>query len=349
MLGAEIRGGLRINSPDQDRLRNYLLGRLDDHGEEEVERRLLSDGEFFEEFELTENELIDQYVYRSLSDEERVLFEEHLLQTPKQREKLAFAMALNEASTERIPRIVQVGHVAPRPPRVRLLSPTTMKIAAAVIVAAGLAIAAWVLIGRRTSDVERGMMALNKAYQNERVVESRISEVNHSQLRPTRGGQGSNVDTRALNEAELLLLESVRATESAASYHALGRLYLAGKNFEKAKEQFERAITLDSTNAALQSDCAAAFFELGKAERNHDEVKALENFNKSLQHLTRALELNISLLEALFNRGLLLEEMRLPVAEEAWRIYLQKDSTSPWAEEARNHLKAIEDQRTKAS
>lgn len=340
---------MSINSPEQHQLRNYLLGRLDDHGEDQVEQRLLSDDEFFEELELTESELLDQYVYGRLSEEERVLFEKQLLQTPEQREKLTFAMALKEEATDHLARTNRVVGFAPRP-KTRFLSPTILKIAAILSVAAGLSVTGWFFFGRNTSDVTRGMLALNQAYKNERLVESRISEINYSQFRPTRGGQGSTIDTRALNEAELRLSESARTTGSAASYHALGRFYLAGKDFERAREQFEQAIKLDSTNAELQSDYAAALFELGKATRNDDDAKAAEYFNKSLEHINRALELNNSLLEALFNKGLLLEEMtRLPEAEDAWRTYQQKDSTSPWAEEARRHLRAIEDQRKKAS
>ena len=339
---------MSINSPEQHQLRNYLLGRLDDDGEEQVEQRLLSDNEFFEELELIESELLDQYVYGRLSEDERVLFEKQLLQTPQQREKLAFAMALKEEANDHLARTNQVVPFAPRS-KTTFLSPSVLKIAAMVIVAAGLSVTAWYFLGRGNSDVSRGMVALNQAYKNERLVESRISEVNYSQFRPTRGGQGSTIDTRALSEAELRLSESARKTGSAASYHALGRFYLAGKDFEKAKEQFEQAIRLDSQNAELQSDYAAALFELGKATGN-DDAKAAEYFNKSLEHINRALELNNSLLEALFNKGLLLKEMtRLAEAEEAWRMYQQKDSTSPWAEEARRHLRAIEDQRKKAS
>jgi tetratricopeptide (TPR) repeat protein len=334
-----------INSPEQHQIRNYLLGRLDDHGEEQVERRLLSDDEWFEEFELIESELLDQYVYGRLSDEERVLFEEHLLQTPKQREKLAFAMALKEEATDHLARTNRVVPLEPRS-KLRFLSPTTLKIAAMVVVAVGLSVTAWFFLRPRTSDVERGMLALNQAYKNERLVESRISDVNYSQFRSRRGGQDSTIDTRALNEAQLRLLEAARTTGSAASYHALGRFYLAGKDFDNAKQQFERAIRLDSQNAGLQSDYAAALFELGKAARNDDKGKATEYFTKSLDHINRALELNGALLEALFNRGLVLEElMGLPEAEDAWRTYQQKDSTSPWAEEARRHLRAIQDQR----
>lgn len=314
-----------------------------------MERRLLSDDEFFEEFELLESELLDQYVYERLSDEDRVLFEKRLLQTPKQRERLAFATALKEETTDHVKGSSQVVSFEPRP-KVIIPSPRLLKIAAALIVAVGLPITAWVLIGRRPSDVDRGMLALNEAYKNERLVQSRISDVNYSQFRSTRGEPGSTINTRALNEAELRLSEAARTTGTAAAYHALGRFYLAGKDFENAKRQFEQAISLDSQNAALQSDYAAALFELGKATRNDDEAKASDYFNKSLEHINRALELNNSLLEASFNRGLVLEGMmRLPDAENAWRSYQQKDSTSPWAEEARQHLQAIEDQRKKAS
>jgi len=310
-----------------------------------VERRLLSDDEFFEEFELIESELIDQFVCGRLSDEERVLFEEHLAQTPQQRDKLAFATALREETADHLARTIKVVPFEPRR-KVKSLSPGLLKIAATVIVAVGLSVTAWLLFGRRTSGIERGMLALNQAYKNERLVESRISEVNYSQFRPTRGTQGSQIDTRALNEAELRLSESARTSGSAASYQALGRFYLAGKDFEKAKDQFEQAIKLDSQNAELQSDYAAALFELGKTARSDDEAKAADYFNKGLEHINRALVQNDSLLEALFNRGLLLEELtRLPEAEDAWRTYLRKDSTSPWTEEARRHLSTLEERK----
>ena len=339
-----------INSPEQHQLRKYLLGRLDDSGEEQVERRLLSDGEFFEEYELIEDELIDQYVQQRLSDEERVLFEKHLLQSPQQQQKLAFARALNETATDHVARTTKVVSIEPHRPQRKILSPQVFKIAAGIIVVIGIALAAWILMGRRPSDVDRGMLALNKAYKNERLVESRISEINYSPLNVKRGGQASNIDTLALKEAELRLSDAARTKPTAASYHALGRFYLAGGNFEQAKEQFEQALRLEPQNAELESDLGAAFLELGTAERNNDEQSAAKNFESSLEHINRALQLNSSLLDALFNRGLVLQQLsRLPAAEEAWRNYLQKDSTSPWSEEAKRHLRAIEEQKQNTS
>jgi hypothetical protein len=51
------------------------------------------------------------------------------------------------------------------------------------------------------------------------------------------------------------------------------------------------------------------------------------------------------LLEALFNKALALQELGMPQqARESWLLYLQKDPSSPWAEEARKHLARIESQ-----
>src|SRR5262249_23043995 len=60
----------------------------------------------------------------------------------------------------------------------------------------------------------------------------------------------------------------------------------------------------------------------------------------------KAIELNSGLLEALFNRALCRQYMELPrQAEEDWRNYLEKDSGSRWAIEARENLKFLEEQK----
>ena len=303
---------------------------------------MLADDEFFEEFEIIENELADQYVHRRLSDADRGLFEKYLMQTPQQRQKLHFATALNEATIEHVRSKQEVAQFKPRPPA-PVQFPAYLKIAALVIVAAGLAIALWLLL--RKSEVERGMLALSQAYRNERIVESRISEINYSPLRPTRSAEPPKIDDLARSQAELLLTEAVDKSGDATSKHALGRVYLAGKQFDQARQQLEQALKLDANNAQLNSDMAAALLELGKLERTSDEVKAANTFRQSLQHLERALELDKSLPEALFNRGLLLEQMNLSSqAEEAWKRYLQNDSTTQWADEARRNLESVQQQ-----
>ena len=59
--------------------------------------------------------------------------------------------------------------------------------------------------------------------------------------------------------------------------------------------------------------------------------------------------MNGNLLEALFNRALCRQHLVLPrQAEEDWRRYLEKDPNSKWTEEARQHLKRLEEGTSKA-
>ncbi len=85
-----------IPTPEiQDQIRRYLLGELDDRTREEVEQRLLSDGEVFEELLVAEDEIIDDYAGGRLDPEECADFEAHFLATPERQQKLSFARALH--------------------------------------------------------------------------------------------------------------------------------------------------------------------------------------------------------------------------------------------------------------
>ena len=79
----------------QDQIRRYLLGELDDRTRAEVEQKLLSDGEVFEELLVAEDEIIDDYASGKLDPEERADFEAHFLATPERQQKLRFARALH--------------------------------------------------------------------------------------------------------------------------------------------------------------------------------------------------------------------------------------------------------------
>ena len=299
--------------------------------------RLLSDEAYFEELEVVENELMDEYVQNTVSTDERAKLDRRLLRSKQQQQKLTFATALNAESEERA---AAKGKVVPlvRPAK-RARFDSYLKIAAAVIVAAGLLLSLWVLLGRR-SDVEQGMVALNEAQGNERLIQSRISQLNYAQLHDVRGPRPGLQNRQARDHSERLLLDAVDEEQNAASYHALGRLYLAERNFAKAREQFEKALQKDPNDPQLQSDMGATLLELGQASYGAERERY---FTEALRYLDRALELNPQLPEALFNRALVYQFMlRTPEAIEAWRKYLQVDSTSPWAREAERNLKSQE-------
>jgi tetratricopeptide (TPR) repeat protein len=199
----------------------------------------------------------------------------------------------------------------------------------------------WIVLGRK-SDIDRGMIALNQAQGNERLIESRISGLNYAENRPLRGEQQGLANRQARDYSARLFMDAVNQRHDAASYHALGRLYLAERDFAKAREQFEQALAKDPNDAQLQSDMGATLLELGQPDRNVQEL------SQALQYFDRALQLNASLPEALFNRALTLQHLNLvPQAKEAWQKYLQTDSSSSWAKEAERNLKLLETQEQK--
>src|ERR1041384_6033454 len=88
---------MTLHSNDQTTVRQYLVGEVSDEAQrQQVEERLLTDGDFFQELEITEDELIDQYLTGALTADERRNFESHFLAAPERQRKLSFARALRK-------------------------------------------------------------------------------------------------------------------------------------------------------------------------------------------------------------------------------------------------------------
>lgn len=93
---------MTTNAGDKE-IRRYLLGGLDEEARQGVERRLLTEEDFFEELLFVEEELTDQYLNEELTADERRDFEAHFLSTPERRRKLRFAKALGRYVSENSP------------------------------------------------------------------------------------------------------------------------------------------------------------------------------------------------------------------------------------------------------
>lgn len=353
-------GTMRQEVYDEGHLRRYLLGELNEEEQQAVEERLLTDDESFDLLLAAEEELIDDYASGALSAEQRGRFESFFLSTSDRQRKLSFAMALRryitaeagaaatQTAPERSPR------VAATPARViafpsvwwkHAFSNPYLRMAAAVVIVVGLGLGIWRVFFYQ-SEVAKGMAAFAKAYRVERPTEARISGLNYAPLNNTRGAEQAKVDELQLDLAERILLEQVAEHPSAAAHHALGRLYLAQRRFDIAIAQFDEALKVDPNNAHLHSDYAAALLEKGKASQAEDSTKGAVEFSQALDHVGRALDLDGSLLDARFNLGLAREALGLTwQAEEAWRQYLEKDSHSPWANEARSHLDRLQERK----
>lgn len=341
---------------DRVTIRKYLLADLAEPQRQAFEERLLSDDWVLEELQVVEDELVDDYLKDKLDAEERGRFESIFLATPERQDKLRFGRAFmhyvsSQTTDKPIPSV--------KPPTTwwsqLFASPARAVVYAFLIV--GVALATWQIFFRE-SDVERGLVALNAAYREQRPLEARISKFEYAPYSVTRGPGTDRVNESELRRAELTLITAVKNKPSPAVHHALGKVYLTRKEFDKALEQFEEALKGDPSNAQIYADLGAAYLEKGKLEIERQEAdktsaepgRALEYLGRSLGSLNRALELNPILAEALFNRALCYEYMSLPrQAAENWRQYLAKDPRSQWAQEAQRHLTLLEEQERKSS
>lgn len=87
--------------------REYLLGTLSDEESVRLEKEFFSADKAFEEVEIAEDELIDEYLGDDLSRAERDQFQKHLLGKSQITEKIEFAKLLRQASQAAAPRSIK--------------------------------------------------------------------------------------------------------------------------------------------------------------------------------------------------------------------------------------------------
>jgi len=86
-----------MKEPKQEKeIRRYLLGELSDSEREQVEQRLITDGDYKEEVLMVEEELLEDYLAGLLIPQERELFHKNYLSAPLQKQKLRIAQALDK-------------------------------------------------------------------------------------------------------------------------------------------------------------------------------------------------------------------------------------------------------------
>ena len=82
------------NNREPEKMKQYLLGKLPPESLTPLEEKLLSDGDFYEQLLITEDDLVDDYLADRLSEPERERFEAHFMISPERRLKVRFGKAL---------------------------------------------------------------------------------------------------------------------------------------------------------------------------------------------------------------------------------------------------------------
>lgn len=333
---------------ERENLKKYLLGILTDKKEMHlIEEKSLLDDDYDERLLIAEDELVEEYLDGTLTETERRQFQRFFLASAERKEKLrlikdlrkyavgdAGVQKVKESSKEKKSWFDWRG----------LFAQPALRFAALALVVCGLSFTVW-RVAIYQSDVDKGLAQLRLAYRGQRPTESRTTaNFQYAPVTVTRGNATPAVtDDLARRSAENHLIDAARQKPGSESHHALGLLFLAEKNFDQALENFNLALNLTPDDAGLNTDIGAVYLEkAAQAEEKKDSGEKQKNLARALKHFDRALEINPALPEALFNRALTLQKM--PVENEArraWEKYLEKDSTSEWAGEARRNLEKL--------
>jgi hypothetical protein len=87
-------------------LRRYLLGELSEQEREQIEQLLLSDDSAYQELLFAEDDLIDEYVFKALPEEDQTKFRRRFLSVPELQRNISFAASLRKHALETKPPIV---------------------------------------------------------------------------------------------------------------------------------------------------------------------------------------------------------------------------------------------------
>jgi tetratricopeptide (TPR) repeat protein len=170
--------------------------------------------------------------------------------------------------------------------------------------------------------------------REERNVEPRLS--GGFAWAPYRGpmratNQAADVQRMKLMGAAAELIE--HADADPGSRHAAGLALVLIDHSDDAIATLKSGAEKSPADAKSWSDLAAA--EYSAALR----FGRPSLYPEALAHADHALQIDPHLGESLFNRALILERLGLTQqAREAWQRYLAADASSPWANEAREHL-----------
>lgn len=348
-------------------VRRYLLGRVSDEATlEGLEELLFTDEEFCTRVALAEDELVNDYVLGFLNEEDAADFRATLDSNPERRFKLELTRALrekalaaragasakiheaeaSEAANMDGVRTTKATGVRAAEASPSFLSPLAAFFRRPMYVGAFAALllallAGWFYLfrGGRTDQLAE----LRAIYGRERPTETRISEFGyapHAQLR----GEPDARDRSRLRLIENNLIEAAQKSPNAQTLHALGVFQLTQRKYTDAIEELKEASKSDDRDARIHNDLGAAYFEQAQTSAKG----RLENLTRALEEFTRATELDAGSLEALFNKALAQQALgQLRQAKETWTLYLQKDASSPWAEEARKNLARLDDARAR--
>jgi CHAT domain-containing protein len=280
-----------------------------------------------------EPEVLAAYVDRGLSLTERARVDAHLASCPQCIRLVAGVVRTVAELSVLMPDVVVTAEATPLVTRRALAGALAAAAAVLAIVVAPSFMKPWL-------DRDAGLVSLVDSVGEQRSVLGRLTGgFPHAPLgAPSAGGQ----DGRAA-ETDRVLLTSGKTRESfgdlttPSQWHATGVAQLLAAQYDDAVQSLLTASREQPANARYLNDVAAVQLERARLGLRPDDLP------RALAAADRARRLDPSLREAWFNRALAASLLSLTAeAKTAWAEYLTRDGSSPWANEARTHLAALE-------
>lgn len=286
---------------------------------------------------------LDAYIANRLAEAERERVERHLSQCPQCQERLCdfVRMIAPESHTDmavidaiyqqteshaialRQPLITSIDSVVSRP-RASFSNRHLTVAAALVMFIVGALVGLFMLFEQWRDDrsIAESVATLEQIDHGTRPGELRISGFAYAAYDSTRG---QSQDNRLIALRDRLASVVVKNPTPAAR-HALARALIITTEYSRAISELEYLKGSSNDDAALLSDLAVARAASG-------------DLSGALAELNLALAADPASREALFNRALVFEKLKQDDRARAdWQSYLQLDSRSAWAEEARRNL-----------
>lgn len=199
----------------------------------------------------------------------------------------------------------------------RLILPSVI---AAVVLLGVLSV--WVM-RQQSSTLQSPAEVVQLLLEQSRPFESRMAGQPHLPIVRTRGAEDPKVSYPLL-AGEL--------TRRLATAHEMGRFYLLQKDFDRALPYLEMAQQEVGAGPSVHNDLGVAYLEAGNPSQ----------LQKAGAEFRTALQMDSSFVAAVFNLALFYERTNATAQAEAqWKRYLELDSTSAWADEARERLRGI--------
>jgi tetratricopeptide (TPR) repeat protein len=186
------------------------------------------------------------------------------------------------------------------------------------------------LIPRTEPPQQVAMQALAEALKSERQTPVRVSGgFDYSPYQVTRGQAEGTSDSLHFERALSKLKSAEKPSAPAAERLTLARAYLARNasgDASRARTILEELAASGDQSVEVENDRGVALFQL-------------ENYQAALNSFNKALEKNKNYHEALFNKAVVEERLRLySEAKADWELFIKSSPDSKWRDEAQQNL-----------